>query len=78
MVRSITYPLRGLAGDDAQRTLEKALGSQPGLVAVRASASRFLLQVDYDDAVVTEKAIHDALRSAGIGHAANDQSTHGQ
>lgn len=74
MVRSVTYPLRGLAGDGAQRTVEKALASLPGLRAVHASSARFLLQIDFDDAVVTEKAIHDALKSAGIGHAANDET----
>ena len=76
MVRSVTYPLRGLSGDDAQRTVEKALASLPGLLAVHARSSRSLLQIEYDDAVVAEKAIHDALQSAGIGHATNDRTTH--
>lgn len=71
-MRRVTFPLRGLSGDGAQSIVEKALASLPGLLTVRALTSRFQLHVEYDEAVVTEQAIHHALRAAGIVHVADD------
>ena len=73
-VQTLRLPLRGLASEGAEDIVAKALAGVPGIASIRASMVNNLLEVDYDDARVSEKVIHDALERAGIAHAAHGET----
>ena len=63
-------PLRGLAGEDAQAVVDRALGGLPRVRPAHAWADQ-LLHIEYDAASGTPAEIHEALRRAGIVHVAD-------
>lgn len=73
---SLTLPLRGLSGPDAQATVDRALAGLAGVRTAHADVSTFRLHIEYDDLQVSRETIHAALAAAGIAHAANDSHSH--
>ena len=70
-VRTLQFPLRGLASEGANEIIAKALVDLPGIAAIRASMVNNLLEIDCNDDAVTDKQVHDALARAGIVHGAH-------
>ena len=69
-MKRIIYPLRGLAGEGAQSTVDAAFRGLRSGVTARAMIMQQLLYVDYDESRVTREDIHEALRRANIVHVA--------
>lgn len=70
-ILTLRLALRGWASEGAPDIVAKGLEGVLGIVGIRASMVNNLLEVDYEDARVSEEKIHDALNRAGIVHAAH-------
>ena len=64
----LTLPLRGLAGEGAQKIVDMALADAPGVLRARASIVDQLLTIVYDPQQTSPAEIHEALGRAGIVH----------
>lgn len=64
---SIELPLRGLAGEGAERQVREALERVPGVVSVDVQVSAFRVRVTYSSAPGTKEAIDAALHALGVG-----------
>lgn len=67
---NLTFPLRGLASEGAQAIVDRALGALAGVLSARAGSDQ-LLHIEFDDALISQLEIHDALARAGIVHVAD-------
>lgn len=67
----LILPLRGLAGEGAQRTVDAALHDVPGVMSARARIVEQVLVVHFDDTRITAGELHDVLMRAGIAHVAD-------
>lgn len=75
-IAHLVLPLRGLAGTGAQAAVDAALADVEGVQLARADVAALRLQIEYDDARVSPRTIHDALARAGIGHAPHGDAGH--
>lgn len=65
--QTIELPLRGFAGEGAERQVQDALEQVPGVVAVDVVVSAFRVRVTYEPTPGTREAIDAALHGLGIG-----------
>ena len=73
-IQTLRLPLRGLASEGADDIVAQALADVPGIAGIRASMVNNVLEIDYDEARVTEDQLHAALKRAGIAQAAHGSS----
>ena len=64
---TLELPLRGFAGEGAERQVREALERVPGVVAVDVVVSAFRVRVTYAPTPGTRDAIDAALHGLGIG-----------
>lgn len=67
----LILPLRGLAGEGAQRTVDAALHGVPGVISARARIVEQVLVVHFDETRITADELHDVLKPTGIAHVAD-------
>lgn len=64
---TIEMPLRGLAGEDAERLVREARERVPGIVSVDVRVDAFRVRVTYDAAPGVREAIDAAIHALGVG-----------
>lgn len=64
---TIELPLRGLAGEGAERQVREAFERVPGVVSVDVQVSAYRVRVSYVAAPGTREAIDAALHGLGVG-----------
>ena len=62
----VELPLRGLAGEDAERLIKSTFEAIPGVVSVQVSIATFRVRVHYRPTPGVRDRIDAALHSLGI------------
>lgn len=59
------FPLRGLAGEGAERAVHEALEGVPGILRIEVSSGMALAEVHFDEALVSAESVRTRLEGAG-------------
>ena len=72
-MRTRVFRIGGMSCAACSGRIEKAIGSIPGVSSVNANYGNNTATVTYDDTIVTDKMIGDAVSSAGYQLISDDR-----
>lgn len=76
-LEQIQLPLRGLASEDGDEIVGRALRGLPGVATVNVRAFEQIVRVTYDPAVTSGEAIRERMHTVGLVHPERDAGAHG-